>query len=133
MSTDHPHVITNQEEALIFVSVLEKINSRAKRSPCFNGIRFTIATVTSLMDQENDKYIITTRLSQDPIESLKYPAKRRLDRNPTVRAFRSTLRLYCLKYINKLLATSGLQPSDPDVFKPAAQVPMEIEGHSRID
>lgn len=53
------------------------------------------------MDQEKEKYIIATRLNQDPTENLFSSIRQRgrWNKNPTVRIFLSALRLYCLKYM----------------------------------
>jgi hypothetical protein len=109
LTRDHPHIIKLLEDAAVMFSKLEKMDARVKRPPCFDGVRLTVAAVLSLVNQEKGKYILTTRLNQDPIENLFSSIRQRggWNRNPTVRIFRSALRLYALKYIIEPPATTS--------------------------
>ncbi|KAG8274883.1 hypothetical protein J6590_098024 [Homalodisca vitripennis] len=67
-----------------------------------------------LFEHEGCRYLLTSRLNQDPIENLFSSIRQRggFNRNPTVRVFRGSLRIAIL---NQLMETPRSTSYDPDM------------------
>jgi hypothetical protein len=100
LSTHNSHTIRILNKGLEVFSNLKKLGCKNPKPPCFRGMLLTIKSVLSLMNI-GCEYILTSRLNQDTIENLFSSIRQRggWNKNPTVRVFRSSLRLYCLQYL----------------------------------
>lgn len=96
------------------------------RPPCFEGMLLTIKSVLSLLDQESERYLLTSRLNQDALENLFSSIRQRggWDRKPTVRTFRSSLRLYCLQYL--------IEPPKSTSYEPDCDEVLNLDGTRRV-
>lgn len=101
LSHHNPKIISIFKQALHLFSKLKKINSKLPRPPCFDGFIITISSFLELLESEKCKFILTSRLNQDPLENLFSSVRERggFNRNPTVRLLRSTLKLLTIQQI----------------------------------
>lgn len=89
-------------------------------------VRDTIVlTINSLLllteeeEEEEGMYILTNRLNEDPLENLFSSIRQRggWNSNPTVRTFRSALRLYCLEYFIEPPSSSSYDIDESSILK----------------
>lgn len=76
LSTQNSHAIEIMDKALNVFKNLTKLNCKYPIPPCFTGMIWTVNSVLSLLNEEGDRYLLTSRLNQDTLDSLfKYQAK----------------------------------------------------------
>lgn len=114
LSKTNDHILNLFHDSLDIFSTLKKLNAKYPRPPCFDGFIITIRAFLGLIQNEQCKYIMTSRLNQDPLENLFSSVRQRggFNRNPTVRVLRATLKILTVQQLIEPPTTTSY---DPDV------------------
>jgi len=92
-------------------------NKFLARPPCFDGFVQSIEGVLLLL-QDSNNYLLTSRVNQDALENLFSAIRQRggFNRNPTVKTFRSSFRLFTIKHLLEPAESSSYSPDDDSLL-----------------
>ncbi|KAL4126559.1 hypothetical protein QTP88_010780 [Uroleucon formosanum] len=150
ISVKNPQIFSNLKKAILIFKNLEKINHKNKKTstpPCFSGIVWTSTALLQLYESElnemtekhpeNTFFLMTNRLTQDPLENLFSIIRQKngYNRNPTARTFRCCFGNICSYSLMKcsdkcnceedgdefltvdVLKDTSINPLDPDFIE----------------
>lgn len=120
MSPSNSHVQQIFTRALVLFTNLKKIDAKVQRPPCFDGFVLTIRAYNELLSSEGCKYLLTSRLNQDPLENFFSSVRQRggWNRNPSVRVLRGTMRILTIQQI--------LEPPKSTSYNPDSDILLDI-------
>ncbi|KAF4532723.1 hypothetical protein B566_EDAN011915, partial [Ephemera danica] len=123
----NPQVERTLRHALEWLPTL-KIADSGKTPPCFDGLIVSIKSTLQLWyDLKNDgaKFLLTSRLNQDPLENLFCILRQRSgnNNNPTAMQFRQNLQSVCVMSLMKPAKSANCEPdADSSLLSPGEAI-----------
>lgn len=119
------HVEKTLSDAIPYFNSIEKIDNsgRISRPPCFDGICQTLRGILCLFKEEqkqdDDIYILTSKLTQDALENLFGAIRQKCgyNVNPTARVFRTTFRSNIINCLMKPVQSANYEEAADNNLK----------------
>lgn len=125
LSDFNPQVEAKLREVLAWLPTLKVMSLSTKTPPCLTGLMISIKSTLDLwsdLKKSGTKYLLTSRLNQDPLENLFSILRRRsgFNSNPTASQFRQNLQSVINMTLMKSPASANCEPdSDTSLLSPA--------------
>lgn len=134
LSKENKHIVDILKQGVENFKGMTKIDAKCPRPPCFTGFVCTITATLKLFEAEDCKYLLTSRINQDPLENLFSSIRQRggFNRNPSVRVFRGNLRVFTLKQIMEPPKTTSYDPDEDQLLEIANTGQDESTGNKYI-